>query len=296
MRDTRAMVVPENIVDAAESGDVITVRAWLDADSAHNVNDTDPEGSGLLTVAGSCVDVTRGAALIAFLLARGADVNQRRGETRLTTLHLVCLGASPGAVEHLLLHGADVNALLADENLPPHSPLSVAAGSLDYRITENELAADTDMDRLRYKAESTHRTVIAFCRDTHACIVLLLRAGAALDGQAAGGTRPEVILERRIGDIPPPEHPDCLPKMELKRSRDLLAAVRAAGGWRKWTLVPPKKLLRLRSLIARGRARAPRHITPSHRREVCTALAWLMSPNVPNEIAWRMLAFWNPRH
>ena len=85
--------------------------------------------------------------------------------------------------------------------------------------------------------------------------------------------------------------------MELKRSRDLLAAVRAAGGtWRKWTLVPPKKLLRLRSLIARGRARAPRHITSSHRREVCTALAWLMSPNLPNEIAWRVLAFWNPRH
>ena len=293
MRDTRAMVLPENIVDAAESGDVSVVRAWLDADPAHDVNDTDREGSGLLTVAGSCVDVTRGAALIAFLLARGADVNQRRGETRLTTLHLVCLGASPGAVEPLLLHGADVNALLADVNAP-HSPLSVAAGSLDYRITENELAADTDMDRLRYKAESTHRTVIAFCQDAHACIVLLLRAGAALDGQAAGGTRPEVILERRIGDIPAPSHPDFLPKMELKLALDRLKAVRAAGGWRKWTLVPPKKLLRLRSLIARGRARAPRR-NPSWRRDMGTALAWLMSPNLPNEIAWRVLAFWNPR-
>ena len=288
------MVVPENIVDAAESGDMITVRAWLDADPAHDVNDTDREGSGLLTVAGSCVDVTRGAALIAFLLARGADVNQRRGETRLTTLHLVCLGASPGAVEPLLLHGADVNALLADVNAP-HSPLSVAAGSLDYRITENELAADTDMDRLRYKAESTHRTVIAFCQDTHACIVLLLRAGASLDGPAAGGNRPEVILERRIGEIPAPTHPDFLPKMELKLALDRLKAVRAAGGWRKWTLVPPKKLLRLRSLIARGRARAPRR-NPSWRRDMGTALAWLMSPNVPNEIAWRVLAFWNPRH
>ena len=158
------MVLPENIVDAAESGDVTTVRAWLDADPAHDVNDTDREGSGLLTVAGSCVDVTRGAALIAFLLARGADVNQRRGVTRLTTLHLVCLGASPGAVDALLLHGADVNALLADVEKPPHSPLSVAAGSLDYRITENELAADTDMDRLRYKAESTHRTVVQKAR------------------------------------------------------------------------------------------------------------------------------------
>ena len=268
MRDTRAMVLPENIVDAAESGDVSVVRAWLDADPAHDVNDTDREGSGLLTVAGSCVDVTRGAALIAFLLARGADVNQRRGETRLTTLHLVCLGASPGAVEPLLLHGADVNALLADVNAP-HSPLSVAAGSLDYRITENELAADTDMDRLRYKAESTHRTVIAFCQDTHACIVLLLRAGASLDGPAAGGNRPEVILERRIGDIPPPDHPDFLPKMELKRSRDLLAAVRAAGSYRKWCLAPPKEVLALRSLIARDRARVEA-TTPRR-------LAWLMS-------------------
>ena len=45
-------------------------------------------------------------------------------------------------------------------------------------------------------------------------------------------------------------------KIELERSHDLLEAVHAAGGtWRKWTLVPPKQLLVLRSLIARGRAR-----------------------------------------
>ena len=293
-------MLPDAIVEAAWVGSVSEVRAWLDADPAHDVNDTDGEGSGLLRHAVGCFDVTRGTALMAFLLARGADVNPRRGgdsstyaETRLTTLHMACFGASPGAVELLLVHGADANVLADDDPLDdggkgPESPLSVAAGSLDYRITENELSADTDMDRLRYKADGTHRTVIDFCRDTHACIVLLLRAGASLDGPAAGGTRPEVILERRIGDVPSPAHPDYLPKMELKRSRDLLAAVRAARGWRKWTLVPPKKLLRLRSLIARGRARE-KATTPRR-------LAWLMSPNVPNEIAWRVLAFWNPRH
>ena len=144
------------------------------------------------------------------------------------------------------------------------------------------------MDRLRYKADGTHRTVIDFCRDTHACIVLLLRAGASLDGPAAGGTRPEVILERRIGDVPSPAHPDYLPKMELKRSRDLLAAVRAAGSYRKWCLAPPKEVLALRALIARDRARV-KATTPRR-------LAWLMSPDLPNEIAWRVLAFWNPRH
>jgi hypothetical protein len=75
--------------------------------------------------------------------------------------------------------------------------------------------------------------------------------------------------------------------MELKRSRDLLAAVRAAGSYRKWCLAPPKEVLALRSLIARGRARE-KATTPRR-------LAWLMSPNLPNEIAWRVLAYWNPR-
>ena len=283
MRDTRAMVLPENIVDAAYSGDVITVRAWLDEDAAHDVNDVDDSGVGLLNCAGASLEI-QDPALIALLLARGVDVNQRR---YWTTLQLACAWRSVGAVELLLSHGADADLVTLEHN---HLPLMMVLGSFE------SFAGIGDLARYRDRAARTNRTLLTYCRDIYACIVLLLRAGAALDGQAAGGTRPEVILERRIGDIPAPSHPDFLPKMELKLALDRLKAVRAAGGWRKWTLVPPKKLLRLRSLIARGRARAPRHITPSHRREVCTALAWLMSPNLPNEIAWRVLAYWNPRH
>ena len=81
-------------------------------------------------------------------------------------------------------------------------------------------------------------------------------------------------------------------KIEMKLSRDLLKAVRAAGGtWRKYCLVPPKKLLGLRSLHARGRAR----VKVRARAKTPRPIAWLMSPNVPNEIAWRVLEFWNPR-
>ena len=42
------MVVPEAIVDAAQDGDVATVRNWLDS---NDVNDTDSDGCGLLTSA-----------------------------------------------------------------------------------------------------------------------------------------------------------------------------------------------------------------------------------------------------
>ncbi len=281
MRDTRLMV-PQNIVDAACNGDVTTVRAWLDEDAAHDVNDVDLFGTGLLTWAAFGPNLPRGNALIALLLARGADVNQRSYRT---TLQQACVRRSVGAVELLLSHGADANLVTPEHN---HPPLMIVLGSFE------SFAGIGDLTRYRDHAARTNRTLLTFCRDIYACIVLLLRAGAAPDGRS--NIHPETLLALQIGDIPAPTHPDFLPKMELRLALDRLKAVRAAGGWRKWTLVPPKKLLRLRSLIARGRARAPRHITPSHRREVCTALAWLMSPNLPNEIAWRVLAFWNPRH
>ena len=58
--------------------------------------------------------------------------------------------------------------------------------------------------------------------------------------------------------------------------------------WQKYCLVPSKELLRLRSQIARGKVVATRS-TPQH-------LARLFARSLPNEIAWRVLAFWNPRH
>ncbi len=83
----------------------------------------------------------------------------------------------------------------------------------------------------------------------------------------------------------------------LNDALELARAVRAAQStststrltpWQKYCLVPPKELLRLRSLLARKRAKAKR-ATPPH-------LARLFARSLPNEIAWRVLAFWNPRH
>jgi len=83
----------------------------------------------------------------------------------------------------------------------------------------------------------------------------------------------------------------------LNDAMNLARAVRAAQStststrltpWQKYCLVPPKELLRLRSQIARGKVVAARS-TPPH-------LARLFSRSLPNEIAWRVLAFWNPRY
>ena len=83
----------------------------------------------------------------------------------------------------------------------------------------------------------------------------------------------------------------------LNDALELAKAVRAAQStststrltpWQKYCLVPPKELLRLRSQIARGKAVATRS-TPPH-------LARLFARSLPNEIAWRVLAFWTPRH
>jgi len=77
------------------------------------------------------------------------------------------------------------------------------------------------------------------------------------------------------------------------RSLELVRLLISCGAnvmtpWQKYCLVPPKELLRLRSQIARGKVVATRS-TPPH-------LARLFSRSLPNEIAWRVLAFWNPRY
>ena len=274
------MVLPENIVDAAYSGDVITVRAWLDEDAAHDVNDVDDSGVGLLNCAGASLEI-EDPALIALLLARGVDVNQRR---YWTTLQLACAWRSVGAVELLLSHGADADLVTLEHN---HPPLMMVLGSFE------SFAGIGDLARYRDRAARTNRTLLTYCRDIYACIVLLLRAGASPDGRT--NIHPETLLTLQIGDIPAPTHPDFLPKMELRLALDRLKAVRAAGGWRKWTLVPPKKLLRLRSLHARGRARLRVSARAARANAKMRPIVWLMSPNVPNEIAWRVLEFWNPR-
>ena len=73
----------------------------------------------------------------------------------------------------------------------------------------------------------------------------------------------------------------------------LISDYRAAGStWKGYVRVLPKELLRLRSLIARGRAREKVRT----RRKTPREISLLFAPSFPNELFWKVLAFWNPRH
>ena len=87
----------------------------------------------------------------------------------------------------------------------------------------------------------------------------------------------------------------------LNDALELAKAVRAAQStststrltpWQKYCLLPPKELLRHRSLVARGRARERRRLRSKTPREI----SLLFAPSFPNELFWRVMAFWNPRH
>ena len=56
---------------------------------------------------------------------------------------------------------------------------------------------------------------------------------------------------------------------------------------------PPKELLRLRSLLARGRARERKVRT---RRTTPREVALLFAPTFPNELFWKVATYWNPRY
>ena len=73
----------------------------------------------------------------------------------------------------------------------------------------------------------------------------------------------------------------------------LISDYRAAGStWKGYVRALPKELLRLRSLVARGRAREKVRTRSKTPREI----ALLFAPSFPNELFWGVMAYWNPRY
>ena len=121
-------------------------------------------------------------------------------------------------------------------------------------------------------------------------VTTLLRAGASLDSDNPT-TR---TFEERLNQIDAgTEHGVAI--------RNLVASVRAAGSWKAHCRLPHKQILRLRSLVARGRAKLPRARRRSPRgRDVAAdarqerqerALNFLVRQG-DNGIVWNILSFW----
>jgi len=282
------MVLSDLVCIHAKAGNVAGVRRYLDGDPPElhpngpgDIHDVDAHGWGLLRLAASCGNETRGVRLMRFLLSRGVDVDQCIRPGSCTALHSVCLNHQSTAVELLISHGANMN------NNVMAPPVFMAAGALDLFQRPSAEALWQ-----RYK-----------------CVLHLLRAGARLDGTVIdfGAVEPrneqmslEQVFEKAMGERDDlhggtwRHDGDELRYLEL--SHELVRAVRAAGGtWRQYVRqyvrVPPKELLRLRSQVARGKAR----VKVRARAKTPRSIEWLFSPNLPNELCWRVLEYWNPR-
>ncbi|CAH0363767.1 unnamed protein product [Pelagomonas calceolata] len=178
------MVLPDKIRVAARAGYVDIVSKWLDADAAHDVNDVaaaadDPRvrGCGLLFSALQYPmpghDGESAEAMVSYLVARGADVRHRPRGTGPTPLHMACSRALTGAVRDLVRAGADVNAPFL---LSPLSTPSVH----DFLIPPLSMLFNDFLLELAH-GDSDDRTTGEVQEDMYACMLELLRAGAAID-------------------------------------------------------------------------------------------------------------------
>ena len=267
------MVLPPEISNAARARDMDAVRQFVES-NPERINESfehvgDGEGLNLLTVA---IGRHTSIEMVRYLISRGADVECRK--TKFGPLGCACAVGNVEAVALLLQAGANVHRIDYEASIHCSFPLK--------------------RDMIVHLCEKRTHTIAQVTDGIFECLRLLLRAGLALDVLQDGTTTPleQVIVE-------------CMLSLDdaghLGRSLDLVRAMRASmhtsasprlSPWRQYVLAPSVAVLRLRSLVARGRARERGVVSGPTPRPI----AWLLAPRTPREIVWNVLAFWNPRH
>ena len=270
------MVLPNELFDAALGGNIVAVRQFVES-NPERINESFSDDGGalnLLTLAISPFGTHQSIEMVRYLISRGADVERRN--TNITPLYCACFLPNAEAMALLLQAGANVNR----RTIVPY------------------LFNDTKFVHPDNGGQRSAETVAETTDRIFECLRLLLRAGLALDvlqdaGQSVERVTPlEQIIDERIQSLADAGH--------LGRSLDLVRAVRASmytsassrlSPWRQYVLAPSVAVLRLRSLVARGRAREKGVVSGPTPRPI----AWLLAPRTPPEIVWNVLAFWNPR-
>ena len=259
--------LPDAVANAAKRGDLQAVKAWLARPSSY-IDATDGSWWTLLHHACLSFRITaENVAVAEYLLSRGASVNIGDSSALHIAIARPSTSYSTDMVALLLRAGADVNA----RDINDESPIAWAIE----KFGEDDLS-DRELTR-----------VLQFT-------VQLLRHGASLADGFFGledGERPrsyeEFIVEQK--------HycPDLTSNKHFLECRAIIDGVQTAGSWRAfrddknnpwraYERVPRKAVLRLRSLVARKRAKTANPLFN----------ALFASPN---EIVWHVLGFWNAR-
>ena len=256
------MVVPWEVMDAAEAGNITVVREWLE--SGGDANDRSQNGSNALLAAvcgaGGPGEISEAHLdVVRLLIARGADVNGAESNG-FGPLH--CCTVYPehswyGPIIGLILEaGANVHAKTGDGE----TPLGVTLACSIWNGTDTASS----------------------CLDV---VTRLLRAGAGLDAIQRDRSAEDMLRSEEA------HNSRLFP--DFYACKTLVSDYRAAGStWKGYVRALPKELLRLRSLVARGRAREKVRTRSKTPREI----ALLFAPSFPNELFWNVATYWNPRY
>ena len=260
--EEEAGVLPEAIGEAANEGDFERVKAWLDGGSEsapRSVNDFDVDGWSLLMWASGGFDdvlTERHVRIARYLVSRGARLDVTSRLSGSTALHLACSsrGAAPEFVSVLVSAGANVNVEDEDEVRPLGRIILDAA------------------------ANQMHHVEI---------VKILLRSGATLDFANGDDSFDDAL--RKYKQVVPGRHGEHFRAIE-----EIVASVRQHGSWKAHCIAPHRMVLRLRSLVARGRARLdrPRRRRPRGRDARQTRALEFLVRQGDNGIVWNILSYW----
>ena len=280
------MVLPAEIVTAAETADLDAVRAWLDGKPDGGracINEYDEYGCTLLIACSLSENhPDRRVALARLLLERGADVNRCSADVhndhmgRISPVHCASSGVIPNRdmLDLMLAAGGNVKA-------------KTSGGGPGY--------IETPLGRLLRTVRSMNY-VYGPVRNFPSTVAALLRAGSELDDicvRAVSGASymsAENLLRQFhqfIITIHGP-HPFIIAGAKEKciEVERMIQGVRAAGNWKAYIRRPHKDVCAVRGLVTKGFLAPPGGGSKYER-----AIAFVVKQG-DNGIVWKVLSYW----
>ena len=178
-----------------------------------------------------------------------------------------------GAMRWLLNRGALVEGR---DEINRSTPLHVAALNGQENAAVLLLNAGGQVDA-RNRFSGTPLDSAARYGQTRLCKLLLSR-GASLDATNSQGLDPEASARQRAEDVSNYQYPDDT----ALRTADLLAEVRAAGGWNMYVAAPRQELLAFRRELPTLRCAPPS--APAHLERLFL--------EVPEDVFIHVVSFW----
>ena len=251
-------VLPEAIGEAAFEGDLERIKAWLDGGSEsapRSVNDLDEDGWSLL------------------LWASGGY-----GEI-LTEDHV-------RIARYLVSRGARLDV---ESRVSGSTPLHFASGSagaspefVSVLVAAGAQVNAEDNDEVRPLGRIISDTVPNQMHHVE-IVKILLRSGATLDSAFGDDSFDDALRKCQPDDAC--EH--------FRAIENIVASVRRHGSWKAHCRAAHKQILRIRSLVARGRVKLsrPRRRPRGHDARQQRALEFVVRQG-DNGIVWTILSYW----